>query len=122
MLNLTVLPAPYSVCRIACTSTIDWSGELTFVGKTPDELSLVCETQLVPESASEREDDWRALRVDGVLDFSLVGILSGITSVLAAQSISVFCVSTYNTDYLLVKENALDSAVFALRESGYCVR
>lgn len=121
MVNLTVLSAPYSVCRIALTSTINWSGELTFVGKTPDELSLVCETALAPPITSAREDHWRALRVDGVLDFSLVGILSGITAVLAAQSISVFCVSTYNTDYLLVKENALNAAVLALRAGGYCV-
>ena len=118
-MHLSTLPDLYSVCRIPDTASINWSGELTFVGKTADELSLVCETALVPPNVLAREDDWRALRVDGTLDFSLIGILSGITSVLAQAGVSVFCVSTYNTDYVLVKEERLPAAVTALKAAGY---
>ena len=118
-MRLSTLPDLYSVCRIPDTASINWSGELTFVGKTADELSLVCETALVPPNVLAREDDWRALRVDGTLDFSLIGILSGITSVLAQAGVSVFCVSTYNTDYILVKEADLSAAATALWAAGY---
>ena len=118
-MHLSTLPGLYSVCKIPDTTSINWSGELTFVGKTADELSLVCETALVPPNVLAREDDWRALRVDGTLDFSLIGILSGITSVLAQAGVSVFCVSTYNTDYILVKEADLSAAATALRAAGY---
>ena len=118
-MHLRTLPDLYSVCRIPDTASINWSGELTFVGKTADELSLVCETALVPSNVLAREDDWRALRVDGTLDFSLIGILSGITSVQAQAGVSVFCVSTYNTDYILVTEADLSNAATALRAAGY---
>ena len=94
---------------------------MTFVGKTPDELSLVCETALVPENTCAREDGWRALRVEGTLEFSLIGILSSITSVLAQAKISVFCVSTFDTDYVLVKEEKLADALTALTRAGYDV-
>ena len=118
-MHLSTLPGLYSVCKIPDTASVNWSGELTFVGKTADELSLVCETALIPPNVLAREDGWRALRVDGTLDFSLIGILSGITSVLAQAGVSVFCVSTYNTDYVLVKEERLPAAVTALKAAGY---
>lgn len=120
-MRLSVLRGTYTVCKIRDARQVDWSGGLTFVGRTPEELSLVCETARVPSGALEREDGWRALRVDGTLAFSLVGVLAGITAALAAAKISVFCVSTFDTDYVLVKETALDAAVSALRSAGYAV-
>ena len=75
----------------------------------------------MPEDVEKREDGWRALRVEGTLAFSLVGVLSGITAVLAAAGVSVFCVSTFDTDYVLVKETMLKTAVSALQSAGYSV-
>ena len=118
-MQLKLLPGSYTVCQIPSLSHIDWSGELTFIGKTADELSLVCETALVPAQTLAREDDWRAFRVQGVLDFSLIGILSALTAVLAQADVSVFCVSTYDTDYVLVKQDKLPAALSALSAAGY---
>ena len=118
-MQLKLLSGAYTVCKISDPACIDWSGALTFLSKTPDELSLVCETALAPASAYAREDNWSALRVEGVLEFSLIGILSAITAVLAQANISVFCVSTYDTDYVLVKQDKLSAAVSALSAAGY---
>jgi hypothetical protein len=93
--------------------------EFVFVGKTDDELSLVCRTDAVPTGIIARDDGWRAIKIRGVLDFSLCGILAGIASVLADAHISIFAVSTYNTDYILLKKENLEAAESALRENAY---
>ena len=120
-MRLKVLDGAYTVCKIRDIRLVDWSGELTFLGRTPEEKSLVCETKWAPEDVEKREDGWRALRVEGTLAFSLVGVLAGITAALAAAKISVFCVSTFDTDYVLVKETMLKTAVSALQSAGYPV-
>ena len=84
-----------------------------------EEVSLVCRTEDVPENTTDREDGWRVMRFEGVLDFSLVGILSKVSNVLAEEKISIFVTSTYNTDYVLVKGNDLERAVKALEGAGY---
>ncbi len=109
------LSQAFTVCKISDVGQIDLADDFVFVGKTDGELSLVCQTSRAPADTSAREDGWRALRVAGTLDFSLIGILSRITSLLAAAGVSVFAVSTYDTDYILVKEERLDEAVGALR-------
>jgi hypothetical protein len=86
-----------------------------------EENSLVCLTQAVPRNVTDRDDGWRAMRIQGVLDFSLVGILSGISSVLAARGIGIFAISTFNTDYVLVREADYETALAALAASGYQV-
>lgn len=91
-----------------------------FIGKTDEELSLVCESAHAP-SALERSDGWRGMRIEGVLDFSLVGIISKIAHILAVRGISIFAVSTYNTDYLFIKEEVLDDALCALKENDYTI-
>lgn len=115
-MQLELLSGAYSVCRLTGgLADVDWSGPLTFACRTPEEFSLVCETARVPGRVSARQDGFRALRVAGTLDFSLIGVLSRLTDILASEGISVFCVSTYDTDYLLVRECALNQAVCALR-------
>lgn len=110
-----------TVCKVQQISDIDLSGKLFFVGKTDEEISLVCETSCVPTRTVEREDGWRAFRIEGVLDFSLVGVLSEISAVLAAEKIGIFAVSTYNTDYILVKENNFHNSLHVLSKAGYTV-
>ena len=92
-----------------------------FLGLAGDEVSLVCETRSAPRDAVERDDGWRAFRVSGTLDLSLVGVLRGIADVLADIGVPVFVVSTYDTDYVLVKEGSLDRALDALSAAGYTV-
>ena len=116
---LQVLPNALTVCKVRDVSDIDLSRPLMFVGKTDEELSLVCETEHTPTHTLEREDGWRAFRVAGSMDFSLVGILSRLSGTLAAANIGIFAVSTYNTDYILVKQENLDRALTALSEAGY---
>ena len=118
MLRLQILPQALTVCKVDSLAASDLSG-LYFIGSTDQELSLVCETDRTPARTLAREDGWRALRVVGPLDFSLTGILSGLAAVLAERKIGIFAVSTYDTDYILVKEENLDRAAGALRDAGY---
>ena len=118
-MELKKLPYELTVCKVESMADIDFSGELLFVGKTDEELSLVCETAAVPERTVAREDGWRGFRVQGVLDFSLIGILSKMSTVLAENDIGIFAVSTYDTDYILVKAENFDAAADALAAAGY---
>ncbi len=120
MLKLQILPQPLTVCKVESLAGFSMSG-LYFIGNTDSELSLVCETDRVPSNTLAREDGWRAMRVAGTLDFALTGILSGIAAALAGAKVGIFAVSTYDTDYILVKEERLDRAVEALRGAGYAV-
>ena len=120
-MNLQVLPQAFTVCQVSDMSRIDFSNEFVFLSKTDEELSLVCETAFVPANAAAREDGWRGFRVCGVLDFSLVGILANISSLLAGQGISIFAVSTYNTDYLFTKAEAFDRALETLAHAWYAI-
>lgn len=118
-IKMHVLRDDYSVCQISDPSDVCFEDEFVFVGKTDDELSLVCRTSAVPLAALVREDGWKAIKIQGVLDFSLVGILAGIASILAELHISIFAVSTYNTDYILMKAESLLTAEIALKNNGY---
>ena len=120
-MNLQVLPQAFTVCQVSDVSTVDFKREFVFLSKTDKELSLVCETVSVPANTIAREDGWRGFRVCGVLDFSLVGILASISGLLAGQGISIFAVSTYNTDYLFTKAEVFDRAIATLCEAGYTV-
>ncbi len=95
-MELQVLPFALTVCKVSSLRDIDFNSELFFVGKTDEELSLVCPTESVPQNTIAREDGWRGFRICGTLDFSLVGILAKISKVLADNSISLFAVSTYS--------------------------
>ena len=121
MYTLQILPQALTVCKPAGLEGFDLSAGLCFLGNTGEELSLVCETSRVPRNTLAREDGWRALRVAGTLDFSLTGVLSRIATALAGAGIPIFAVSTYDTDYILVKQEALLPAVRALRGAGYAL-
>ena len=89
--------------------------------KAARELSLVCKTEDVPQHTIERDDGWKGFRIQGVLDFSLIGILSKLSGILADHKIGIFAVSTYNTDYILVKEENFKRALDVLASEGYTV-
>lgn len=95
--------------------------DIYFIGKTADELSIVCSSELVLQS-DEQEDGWKSLEVIGPLGFSLTGILSDISGVLSAADISIFVISTFDTDYILVKRKNVDSAIIHLEKAGYKIR
>lgn len=116
---LQILPHKLTVCKVAKLSDIDLMQEFFFLSKTDEEISLVCETRYAPSNATHREDGWKAFRIQGTLDFSLIGILSKITTILAENQIGIFSVSTYNTDYILVKEENFKKAMDVLGEAGY---
>jgi len=115
-LTLKPLPGMFTVCKPK--ETVWRDRPFHFLARTDGELSLVCPTPDAPMSCEAREDGWRGLRVAGPLEFSLVGILSRLAGALAAAGVSLFAVSTYDTDYLFVKDTAYDKAVEALRGAG----
>ena len=120
-MKLKALPYALTVCRLADASEIDLKKDFYFLARTDEELSLVCRTEDTPVNTAARDDGWRAFRIEGVLDFSLIGILSKISAILAENKIGIFAVSTYNTDYILVKEENFDRALQALAENGYTI-
>lgn len=118
-LSLKIFDIPFTVCRLTDAAVLNLSQPYTFYARTAEEISLVCPTACVPAEVEAREDGWRAFCINGILDFSLIGILSGISTVLADNGIGIFAVSTYNTDYIFVKEPQLPCAIEALEAAGY---
>lgn len=121
IIELKKLTHSFSVCKVKDFSQVDLSQEFCFIGKTDEELSLVCLTEDVPDNTTHREDGWKGFRIQGELDFSLIGILAKISAVLAENEIGIFVVSTYNTDYVLVQEENFERAMTVLAEKGYVV-
>lgn len=122
-LTLSLLPDTLAVCRLAPDADVPawaWAGEPASVTRTRDELSIVCRADAVPRDV-RTEGGWRCLKVEGPLDFAWTGILAALTAPLAAAGVSLFAVSTYDTDYLLVKAENLDRAAEALRGAGHRV-
>jgi len=119
-LDLRLLAGSYAVSRLSPDEALpEWArGELLAVIWTPDELSIVSAADSVPESVRS-ELGWRVLRVAGPLDFSLVGILAALTGALARAEVAVFSLSTFDTDYLLVRERDLERALSALESDGH---
>ncbi len=109
----------FSVCQVEDYSLVDLESEYCFVGKTDEEKSLVCITNEVPANVIRCDDGWKAFRIQGVLDFSLIGILAKIASILADNAIPIYVVSTYNTDYVLIKKEKYQRGLEILEASGY---
>lgn len=118
-MELKKIDYDFTVCKVESENDLDLTKEFYFVGKTDEEISLVCISEDVPENTTEREDGWKAFRIEGVLDFSLIGILSKISRILADNQIGIFVVSTFNTDYVLVKEENFERALNLLKEKAY---
>jgi hypothetical protein len=122
-LTLRLLKGSYCVCRLNKNAPFPewaWNSEFYSITKTSDVLSVFCAQEEIPSTVL-CEKDWRILKVEGPLDFSLVGILFSISMVLAENDISIFAMSTYDTDYIMVKEKDSEGAVKALRENHYNV-
>ena len=118
-MRLKKLPDTFTICKVEKVTDIDLNSDIYFIGKTDEELSLVCRTENVPENTVERDDGWKGFRIEGVLDFSLIGILSKLSTILAENQIGIFAVSTFNTDYILVKAENFDRAMSVLAAAGY---
>ena len=122
-LTLSVLAEPLAIARLEPAAPVpDWagSGELCSVTRTADELSVVCGDAAVPAGAPAQRG-WRALKVHGPLDFSLTGVLAALSAPLAHASIPIFALSTYDTDYVLVRDEDLQRACEALEHAGHTV-
>lgn len=109
----------FSVCKVVDYSLVNLDTEFNFIGRTDEEKSLVCRTSDVPPNTIERDDGWKAFRIQGVLDFSLIGILSKISGILAENEIGIFAISTFNTDYVLTKKKNYLRALEILDNVGY---
>ena len=119
---LKKLPYKLTVCKVADIKEIDLNTEFYFIGRTDEEISLVCKTENTPAATTERDDGWRGFRIEGVLDFSLIGILSKLSGILAENKIGIFAVSTFNTDYILVRGENFERAMTVLADAGYTVK
>ncbi len=122
--ELVVLPRNYGMCKFGAKALVPaWvdSGDFWSVSRTPDELAIVCEERLIPVGVHS-EGGFSCLKVIGPLEFSTVGVISSLMSTLAASGISIFVISTFDTDYLFVRQTALPDAIDALRESGHVVQ
>lgn len=126
-LSLTVLPYELAICRLPPDTRLPaWMDGLPFYSLTraEEELSIVCPVDAIPpdiQAASIVERGWRALKVAGPLDFSLTGVLASLAGPLAGAGISIFAISTFDTDYLLVRSETLEKAIQVLEESGHTV-
>lgn len=111
----------FSICKVADYTKVGLDTSFCFSATTDEEKSLVCPTKMVPANTTHREDGWRAFRIRGMLDFSLIGILADISRLLAGQKIGIFVVSTFNTDYVLTKKESFRRALDALKDAGYTI-
>jgi uncharacterized protein len=121
--KLDLLPGRLAVCRLAAGEAAPaWAagGVFSSITRTARELSVVCAEGLVPVD-TKCETGWRIFQVEGPLDFSLTGILAGIAGPLADAGVSIFAISTFDTDYVMVKEENVARAVDALRAAGHSV-
>jgi hypothetical protein len=121
ILTMKLLKEKCGVCRLDKTELIpEWSKNSDFfsITRTSDELSVVCSEDNIPNDI-KCEKDWRVLKIEGPLDFSLIGILASISTILAQKGISIFAISTYDTDYILVKNKDIDSAIDSLINERY---
>lgn len=118
-MKLQLLEQSFTVCQLDRLADADLSAPFTFLARTDEEISLVCPIDHCPACAKNRQDGWKCLRVAGVLDFSLIGILARIADCLAKAQVPLFAVSTYNTDYILFREEHAPIALEALKAAGY---
>ena len=119
-MRLSILPSPVAVCRLAPEAAVpEWArGAFLSVTRTADELSVVCDDDAVPADV-QAERGWRALKLEGPIPFSMTGVAAALLAPLAEARISIFLISTYDTDYLLLKSESFARALDVLRGAGY---
>ena len=118
-MKLKKLDYELTICKVASLADIDLNTDFFFIGRTDEEISLVCPTEDTPKHTTDRDDGWKGFRIQGQLDFSLIGILSKLSGILAENGIGIFAVSTYNTDYILVKSESFGKAMNVLAAESY---
>lgn len=118
-MKLTLLEPSFSVIQVKNIDPSMLKIVPLFFAQTSEELSLVLPTTNVPYEAINREDGWKAIKIIGVLDFSMICIIARISSLLAEESISIFALSTFNTDYILIKEHQVEQARTVLTDNDY---
>ncbi|HJJ48415.1 MAG TPA: ACT domain-containing protein [Methanocorpusculum sp.] len=118
-MRLKKLKPVFSIGKLASLEGVDAGKPFVFTAATDEEVSLVCPKELMPADALAVSDGWRGFRITGVLDFSLTGILAKISAVLAEAEVGIFAVSTFNTDYIFVKEENFVRGISALETAGY---
>lgn len=121
-MTLEVINEVFTICKLNDYSQTDINVPLIFTGSTDKEKSMACPTRLLPSNVVELSDGWRAFRIEGVLDFSLIGILAKISAILAGNGIGIFVISTFNTDYILTKADRFEDALQLLSSAGYAIK
>jgi len=120
--ELRVIDQRFSICKLKELSQAVLTDEFSFAARTDEEISLVCSTNSVPKDALKCDHGWKAFRIEGEVDFALVGVLAKIAGLLAENGIPIFAVSTYNTDYILTKEGVFPKAISILEQNGYTIK
>lgn len=118
-MELEIINKRFAVCKIKSINNIDFNDDYVFIAKTTEEISIVCEESSTPQDYTECNKGWQAFKISGTLDFSLVGILAKISTLLAENNISIFAISTYNTDYILIKSENFEKATNVLKKGKY---
>ena len=121
-LELTFLPTRMTMCQLPDCGGLDLAVPMTFLANTGKEISLACPSDAVPANAAKSDPGWIAFTIEEQLDFSLVGILAGISAALAGAGISIIALSTFDTDYVLIREDQSDAAKNALAQAGYRIK
>lgn len=119
MMKLVKIPYLFTIAKVDHIEEKQLNDPYCFIGKTDEELSIVCMSNCVPNDVIEKDEGWKGFRIDGILDFSLIGILAPIASILSQNQIGIFVVSTYNTDYVFIKEEKYEYALDVLKKEGY---
>ncbi len=120
-MELQELNRNFAVCKLKSTDTVDMNKEFTFLSVTDEEISLVCDISNIPANTTDIEAGWKGLKINGVLDFGMIGVIAKISGMLAEHKISIFIISTFNTDYILLKEDSYDKALKILRSNDYSI-
>jgi uncharacterized protein len=122
-MNLKIYTERYAICRLNPDAVFpEWiGGKFISITRTEEELSIVCEKDTVPSDV-KCERDWCVLQVEGPMDLSIVGVLASLTKPIAEAGINLFAISTFDTDYLLVKAERLEAAKVALENGGHTVQ
>lgn len=120
--RLRLLDAQLDVHKLASVMQLEDLQGNWFLSSTDEELSLVCESlnrELIKDSVQKSELNWRSIKVEGPLDFEMTGVIAGLSQELAKAEIPIFVVSTFDTDYVLIKERNLAEALVVLKKAGY---